>query len=155
MKELTKEKLLELGVTSVTQDGTVYVNNKVKRSVVATCRHSNGNDKHYPCIQFYDKNVRKYYEHPYRVKDGTKRTSKWYTYKTITIPLGRIVLAWFTGKIASNMDADHIDNDPFNNSIDNLRAISRRENLAKRLLDHEGYEYTYFNQYHNLKNKGE
>lgn len=155
MKELTKEKLVELGVTNVKKDGTVYVNGKIKNFVIATCRHSNGNDKHYPCIQFYDKSVKKYYEHSYRVKDGTRRTSKWYTYKTVSIPLGRLVLAWFTGGIASNMDADHIDNDPFNNRLSNLRAISRKANLAKRLIDHEGYEYTYFNQWHNLKKKGE
>lgn len=154
MKELTKEKLVELGVTKVTKDGTVYMGDKIKRFIIATCRHANGNDKHYPCIQFYDKSVKKYYEHPYKVKDGTNRTTKWYTYKTISIPVGRLVLAWFNGSIASNMDADHIDNDPFNNRLSNLRAISRRKNLAKRLLDHEGYEYTYFNQWHNLKKKG-
>lgn len=155
MKELTKERLVELGVTDVKEDGTVYVKGKIKNFAIATCRHSNGNDKHYPCIQFYDTSVKRYYDHYYKVKGGARRTSRWYTYKTVSIPLGRLVLAWFNGKIGAKEDADHIDNDPFNNHLSNLIAISRRENLAKRLLDHEGYEYTYFNQYHNLKNDGE
>lgn len=151
MKELTKERLLELGVTDVTEDGLVYVNGKLKSQAIARCKHNNGNHKEYPFIQFPDKTKKVYYNHKYKVKSGESHTSKWWTWKTIAVPVGRLVLAWFHGSIGANEDADHIDNDPFNNHLSNLRPISRRENLAKRLLDHPDYKYTYFNQWHNLK----
>ena len=150
MKALSKDYLISLGVTDVTEDGQVYVNGVLKKPYVSTGKHNNGNNKHYPVITFYDKSVKKYYEHPYTTKDGVKKSSKWYTYRTIAIPLGRLVLAWFNGEISSKMDADHIDNDPFNNHIDNLQAIPRKVNLSKRFVDHPDYKGYYFNQYMNL-----
>lgn len=155
MKELTKERLIELGVTDVTEDGTVYVHGKVRKVKIITLKHNNGNNKEYPAIWLLDKNVKRDCVQKYKTKNGEVRTSPGWVYKVETIPLARVMLAWFNGKIGATQDADHIDNDSFNNHLSNLRAISRRENLAKRFLDHPDYPYTYFNQYRNLKNKGE
>ena len=39
---------------------------------------------------------------------------------------------------------DHIDNDPFNNDLDNLQLLTRKENIAKRLVDNPN---SWINQY--------
>ena len=46
--------------------------------------------------------------------------------------LSRVVYAWFIGDIPDNYDIDHIDNNPYNNSLDNLQLLTRKENIAKR-----------------------
>lgn len=155
MKELTKEMLQELGITDVTEDGTVYVDGKVRKTRIIVGTHSNGNNKEYPAIWLQNKKVKRDCIQKYKTKNGEVKTYPGWVYKLETIPLARVMLAWFNGKIGAKEDADHIDNDPFNNHLSNLRPISRRENLAKRFLDHPDYEYTYFNQYHNLKKKDE
>ena len=33
------------------------------------------------------------------------------------------------------MQVDHIDNDPYNNELDNLQLLTIKENLAKRYTD--------------------
>lgn len=149
MKELTKERLIELGVTDVTEDGDVYVHGKLKKVCVAKCKHANGNDKAYPIIAFTDKSGEKrYYYQRKKLKSGKFAYYYKYTYKSVNIPLGRLVFAWFNGSIKD--DCDHIDNDPFNNSISNLREVTRKMNLEKRLSDHPDYKSYYFNQYMNL-----
>lgn len=151
MKELTKERLIELGVTDVTEDGEVFVNNAPAKVYVSTCKHKNGRNKDYPTVHFYDTSVKRYYTHNYTTKSGEKKKYKWYTFKSIRIPLGRLVFAWFNGSIKE--DCDHIDNDPFNNHISNLREITRKMNLKKRFTDHPEYKGYYFNQYMNLINQ--
>ena len=53
----------------------------------------------------------------------------------ISIPLSRFIFAWFAGIAHEGMDIEHIDNDPYNNNIFNLRECTREENLAKRFSD--------------------
>ena len=57
----------------------------------------------------------------------------------------RVLYAYFNGEAPAEMDVDHIDNDPFNNRLDNLQLLTRRENLIKRPL-------TGINQWKNIKN---
>lgn len=147
--------LQELGITDVTEDGIVYVDGKVRKTRIIVGTHNNGNNKEYPAIWLQNKKIKRDCIQKYKTKNGEVRTYPGWVYKLETIPLARVMLAWFNGKIGAKEDADHIDNDPFNNHISNLRPISRRENLAKRFLDHPDYGYTYFNQWHNLKKKGE
>lgn len=52
--------------------------------------------------------------------------------KLVNIPLHRLVYLTFKGDIPEGYDVDHIDRDTLNNHPDNLRAISRKENIANR-----------------------
>ena len=58
-----------------------------------------------------------------------------YCNKLISIPLSRFVYAWFYNKVPAGMDVEHISNNPYDNSLSNLRLCTRSENLAKRFLD--------------------
>lgn len=39
------------------------------------------------------------------------------------------------------MDVDHIDDNPFNNSIDNLQLLTHKKNLRKRIVSRNQYTY--------------
>lgn len=52
--------------------------------------------------------------------------------KTITIPLGNLVWIYFNDTIPDGYDIDHIDNNPFNNNVDNLQLLTIKENIQKR-----------------------
>ena len=48
------------------------------------------------------------------------------------IGLHNVIYAWYKGEVPLGYEVDHIDNDPFNNNIDNLQLLTRKENLQKR-----------------------
>ena len=52
------------------------------------------------------------------------------TKKYITIPFAKLVFIWTYGVCPLGVVIDHIDTNPFNNSIDNLRTITDRENTV-------------------------
>ena len=99
---------------------------KIARPVlVNTTKHPNGKSKSYLMTSI-------------KIKQGDY-------YSILTMPLHRLVYIYFKGNFPENYDIDHIDNDPFNCSIDNLEAVSRKENLNKR-------ECNGANQYRNSTN---
>ena len=49
--------------------------------------------------------------------------------------MGRVIYAWFIGYIEAGMVIDHIDNNPYNNRIENLQKLTPEENLEKRFVD--------------------
>ena len=136
MQRLTKQDLIDIGVTDVTEDGKVYVNGVLKKLSVTSKATKYGGVKHYVIVVIPDRRAEKR-DTVQRRKTKKKgvRTYKHWSYRTKTIPLGRLMLAWFTGSIEADEDADHIDNDTFNNCLDNLQKLSRKENLAKRFVD--------------------
>ena len=69
--------------------------------------------------------------------------------KGVSIPLSRFIYAYFAGIAHEGMDIEHIDNDPFNNNIFNLRECTREENLIKRFIDNPK---NYINQWEAIKN---
>lgn len=122
-KEITKEWLQALGFTDVTKDGKVFFRGKECKQYDAVSKHKHGKDKKYPVFMVYD---------PELYKDQKAENSN---YKTgqLSILVSRVVYAWFNEVCPSEYDVDHIDNNPYNNSIDNLQLLTRKENLARRL----------------------
>ena len=72
-----------------------------------------------------------------------------YKGKLRSISLSRFLYAWFKGPIPAGYEVDHKDNDPFNNSLDNLQLLTPEENNRKRFEDHPGCKC--FNQFYNTK----
>ena len=77
----------------------------------AVCKHKFTTDKSYPIITFS------------------------VSQHVITLPLARVIYAWFKGPIEEKAVIDHKNNDPYNNHPDNLQKLSVGENLAKRFID--------------------
>lgn len=143
LKALSRAHLLELGVTHVTEDGDVYVNDSLRKPSIIIGKHKYGQDRKYLAIHFIDKSTKKATIQKYKTKDGTVKKSPSWSYRVEMIPLARLMLAWFNGSIASNMDADHIDGNPMNNNLENLQPLSRKANLSKRALTHSQITKTY------------
>lgn len=83
---------------------------------------------------------------PVRLKSGHiayafygYRTLKTKERKTILLTLQQILYAMYIGDIESGMVIDHIDNNPYNNDLNNLQMITRAENTAKNAVGHNQY----------------
>ena len=48
--------------------------------------------------------------------------------------LHNVIYAWYKGELPLGYDVDHIDNNPFNNNIDNLELVTHEENLKRRRI---------------------
>ena len=65
------------------------------------------------------------------------------------LSLSKFLYAWFKGEVPEGYVVDHIDNNHFNNTLDNLQLLTVADNNKKRFVDHEGH--TCFNQFYNTK----
>ena len=125
-KGLTKQELIDVGITDVEYDELTkewivhrswYKNNspkKVEKTIKVTMacgKHKYRQDKYYPKVSFCVKQ------------------------RVFNIPLSRLVYVWFKGDIPDGYVCDHIDNDSFNNLPDNLQILTVGDNLAKRFED--------------------
>ena len=98
------------------------------------------------------RNGKKLTRHP---TDARKKYGKTITYLYYSLYMGKVdgkvkqtnllehvaVWLWFKGDIPDGLDLDHIDNDKFNNDIDNLQLLTRKENLRKRGIGHNQYTF--------------
>ena len=137
-KGLTKQQLEEMGIVDVTWNKYLetwvitrewYKNNsKTKRerktlivgSVLA--RHKYTKDKTYLKVSFSYKN------------------------KPVAISLSRLVYAWFREDIPDGYVIDHKNNNPYDNTLDNLQMLTIEQNIRKRFDD---LDCKCFNQYYN------
>ena len=70
-----------------------------------------------------------------------------------------MIYAWFVGDIEEGMVIDHIDNNPFNNRVENLQKLTPEENLKKRFEDnpnalHNQYGSAAYKLMHKLYEEG-
>ena len=56
----------------------------------------------------------------------------------IYLPLARVLYAYFFEEVPEGMQVDHIDNNPSNNSLDNLQLLTPSENCKKKFKDNLG-----------------
>ena len=80
----------------------------------AVCKHKYGKDKAYYKITFSAHQER------------------------INITLSRFIYAWFKNIAPADMDVEHLNNDPLDNRLENLRLSTRTDNLRKRFIDNPG-----------------
>lgn len=135
-KQLTKKMLEEMGITiNIKEDGDYEVTRlavkcaRSKEKILKTIKRS---------IM-----IRKHKYSPDKAYLGYAWS---YKNKCFSVTESRLVYAWFIGDIPENYDIDHIDNNPFNNKLSNLRLLTREENLRKRFIDNADncknqYEY--------------
>lgn len=135
---LTRQQLMDMGIYRIDWDKDSqqwwidrywYPNyrNKTKRHIrvkihIVTAEHKYGKTKRYPKIQIN------------------------YLGKGYAFPLSRVVYCWFINDIPDGYVIDHIDNDPFNNRLNNLQMLTIEENNRKRFED---LGVTCINQWYN------
>lgn len=139
-KGLTKQELEEMGIVEVRWNKYLetwvitrewYKNNSKtkkerKQLVVGSvlAKHKYTRDKSYPKVSFSYKN------------------------KPRAFPVSRLVYVWFIGDVPDGCVVDHVDNDPYNNRLNNLQLLSIGENIRKRFND---LGCKCFNQYKNTE----
>lgn len=129
---LTKQKLLEYGITNVTQDGRVFKGDKeCSYYKIPYKQKAKGTVRHYLAIQVYDKDL-----YQKQKQEGAK-----YCVGIKNILLHRVVYAWFYDICPRELDIDHIDNNPFNNAITNLQALTRLENNRRKSSQRNQHNY--------------
>lgn len=136
-KAVTREWLQKVGVESVSEDGeTIIFKGRVKNQLTISKKHPYGNTLSYKVVAIYDPDNEsiQFIDKKYTHKDGSVHTCCARQIRTRNVAVSRLVYAWFKGEAPTDMDVDHIDGNTFNNSISNLQLLTRKENLAKRLL---------------------
>ena len=123
--QITREYLIKMGVTNITEDGRVFKGDYEMSQFKITRKHKFSDDVSYYVFQLYDPEI---YQRQ-RQKDGSSKHPG-----QRIILTHRAVFAWYYGSCPKGCDIDHIDGNPFNNNINNLRAIPHRENIRQRKI---------------------
>ena len=114
-RELTKEYLQKVGITDITPDGKhIYLESGKEAKQIPI-------NSGYLAINVYDKEI---YDLLYPI-------TKSRTAGELLIPVHRAVYAWYNGKTVENKIIDHINDDKTDNRIDNLQALTPKENIWK------------------------
>lgn len=111
-KKLTKQDLIDFGITNVTDDGRVFVKGKERTPI----KHGR-----YLSISLYNPKIRAATPKELRT-DHTGKDS---------LCIHVINYIWHNKVKEAGFVIDHRDNNPNNNHISNLQAITQRENANK------------------------
>ena len=74
-------------------------------------------------------------EHKYGKTKIYPKVQMSYNGKGYSFSLSRVLYVWFIEDIPDGYVIDHIDNDPFNNRLNNLQMLTIEENNRKRFTD--------------------
>jgi len=125
---LTKEELIEGGITCMTKDGLAFRGEKQAALSV--------NNQGYIMLNIYelDEDGNKIKVPIKRLYKGCKNISNTYMYKTRVIGLHRAMWAWFHDEVPAGYVVDHINNqhtelEDYN--LDNLQLLTPAQNLEK------------------------
>ena len=122
---LTKQQLINLGVTDVTKDGKVFKDGaECKIRILKNKYKHSTNVYQIPVVQFVDKSK--------KIPFVTKKGYNSYTYGALNISVARIMFVWFVRDIEYGEQIDHKDDNPLNNTLDNLQVLTQEENLKKK-----------------------
>lgn len=130
--KLTKEELIENGITDITTDGKVFRNgqeihlskNKSGYLVFSIYEKDEyGNKIKIPCNRDFN----------YTNKDGTEKVCNvdTYVYRYATIGVHRAMWAWYFNEVPQGLVVDHIDNNKQNNTLENLQLLTQGANVMK------------------------
>lgn len=121
-RRLTKQDLINAGITEITENGEVY-RGEVKLNFST-------NSKGYKMISIYDRD-----ENGNMIKIIPKNaTPGYYVYKARTIGLHRAMWAWFYGEVPEGMVVDHKNNqheELADYNLNNLQILTPAQNLEK------------------------
>jgi hypothetical protein len=120
-KQITKSYLEFLGVTDVTPDGRVFTKNGELKPY--RCGRSKNNPANQEKLRIHLHDPDKYKSLPKEKRIGG--------FGQISISIHHIVFAWFRGEVPYGKEIHHKDFNHFNNSIDNLEALTPEEHRAK------------------------
>ena len=122
-KELTRQELEWSGITEVTKDGHVF------RGLVDITPKKPNSHSGYFSLSIYDHD-----ENWNKIKIYRRNSTSYYTYKSKTIGLHRIMWAWFYGKVPAGFVIDHINNrhsELEDYTLDNLQLTTQQHNTTK------------------------
>ena len=133
-RALTKQQLIDLGVTDVTKDGKVFKNGVECKIVILENKYKHSTNVYQNAVvQFVDKSKK----FSFVTKDGYNS----YTYGCMNISVARIMFVWFIRDLEYGEQIDHKDNNPLNNTLDNLQALTQAENLKKKPVGRNQYNW--------------
>ena len=133
-RALTKQQLIDLGVTDVTKNGKVFKNGvECKISILNNKYKHSTKIYRNAVVQFIDKSKK----YPIVTKDGYNS----YAYGCMNISVARIMFVWFVRDIEYGEQIDHKDDNPLNNTLDNLQVLTQEENLKKKGISRNQYTW--------------
>ena len=133
-RALTKQQLIDLGVTDVTKDGKVFKNGVECKIVILENKYKHSTNVYQNAVvQFVDKSKK----FSFVTKDGYNS----YTYGCMNISVARIMFVWFVRDIEYGEQIDHKDDNPLNNTLDNLQVLTQEENLKKKGISRNQYNW--------------
>lgn len=118
--ELTKQYLIDHGISNITKDGHVFRKDGSEVHYCIASKKSRYDTQQYKVFYLYDHDL---YE---------QRKEKFPHAGQRSVLLSRAVYAWYNLIAPANYDIDHINNDSLDDRLENLQLLTRAENLAKR-----------------------